>query len=102
MLHQMTLDQLLPILLVGAVAGFLATHLVSGHGFGIVGDVLIGIVGALVGSFVLGGLVSTYVLGPLGVGAASILGQIIIAFLGAVVLLAVLRLFTGAGQRRRA
>lgn len=102
MLHQMTLDQLLPILLVGAVAGFLATHLVSGRGYGIVGDVLVGIVGALIGSFVLGSVLATYVLGPLGVGAASVLGQIIIAFLGAVVLLALLRLFSGAGHRRRA
>jgi uncharacterized membrane protein YeaQ/YmgE (transglycosylase-associated protein family) len=102
MLHDITLDQFLVILLVGAVAGFLATHVVAGHGYGIVGDIVIGVLGALIGSFVLGGIISTYVLGPLGIAAASVLGQIVIAFIGAVVLLAVLRLVTGgAGRQRR-
>lgn len=102
MLHDITLDQFLVILLVGAVAGFLATHVVAGHGYGIVGDIVIGILGALIGSFVLGHLISTYVLVPLGIAAASVLGQIVIAFIGAVVLLAVLRLVAGgAGRQRR-
>lgn len=102
MLHQITLDQFLVILLVGAVAGFLATHVVSGRGYGLIGDVLIGVLGAMVGSFVLGGVISTYVLAPLGIPAVSVLGQIVVAFIGAVVLLAVLRLVTGGavGSRR--
>lgn len=99
MLHQMTLDQFLVILLVGAVAGFLATRLVSGHGYGVVGDVLIGIVGAIIGSFVLGALISTYVLTPLGIAAVSVLGQIVVAFIGAVLLLAILHLFMRGGRR---
>jgi uncharacterized membrane protein YeaQ/YmgE (transglycosylase-associated protein family) len=100
-LHQITLDQFLVILLVGAVAGFLATHLVRGHGYGLLGDIVVGILGALIGSFLLGSLIDTYILGPLGIGAASILGQIIVAFLGSVILLAVLHLIAGGGRVRR-
>lgn len=103
MLHQITLDDFLVILLVGAVAGFLATHLVSGRGYGLVGDLVVGIVGALIGSFLLGGIISTYILAPLGVAAASILGQIVVALVGAVVLLAILHLLVrGGGRSRRA
>jgi uncharacterized membrane protein YeaQ/YmgE (transglycosylase-associated protein family) len=101
-LHQITLDQLLVVLLVGAVAGFLATHVVRRRGYGLVGDLVVGIIGALIGSFLLGGVIETYVLVPLGIGAASILGQIVVAFIGAVVLLAVLYLIAGGRSRRRA
>jgi uncharacterized membrane protein YeaQ/YmgE (transglycosylase-associated protein family) len=90
----MTLEHLLVILLVGLVAGFLATHLVSGHGYGVAGDIVVGILGALLGYVILGGFIATYVLAPLGIAAASILGQIIIAFIGAAILLAILRLVT--------
>lgn len=102
-LGTMTLDQLLIIALVGLVAGFLATHLVSGHGYGLVGDLLVGFIGALIGTLILGNLITTYVLVPLGIEAASVLGRIVIAFIGAAVLLAILRVFAGtsAGRRRR-
>jgi uncharacterized membrane protein YeaQ/YmgE (transglycosylase-associated protein family) len=105
----MTLDQLLVVLLVGLVAGFLASHLVSGHGYGIFGDIVVGILGALLGSFLLGAWLAEHVLAPLGIGAASVLGQMAVAVVGAVILLAVLRLVAGfgaggpsyAGRRRR-
>jgi uncharacterized membrane protein YeaQ/YmgE (transglycosylase-associated protein family) len=93
----MTLDHLLLIILVGLVAGFLATHVVAGHGYGLVGDIVVGILGALVGFLILGGFLATYVLAPLGIPAASILGQVLIAFIGAAILLAILRLVTRAG-----
>lgn len=102
MLHALTLDQILVILLVGAVAGFLATHLVRRRGYGLVGDLVVGIIGALIGTFLLGGVIGTYVLVPLGLDATSILGQIIVAFIGAVLLLAVLYLVAGGRGRRRA
>ncbi|HXM58634.1 MAG TPA: GlsB/YeaQ/YmgE family stress response membrane protein [Candidatus Dormibacteraeota bacterium] len=95
----MTLDHLLLIILVGLVAGFLATHLVAGHGYGLAGDIIVGILGALVGFLVLGGFIATYILTPLGIASASVLGQIIIAFIGAAILLAILRLVTGMGWR---
>src|SRR5215472_3994176 len=93
----MTLDHLLLILLVGLVAGFAATHLVAGHGYGLVGDIIVGIVGALLGFLVLGTFLAEHVLAPLGIPDASVLGQIIIAFVGAAILLAVLRLLGRAG-----
>jgi uncharacterized membrane protein YeaQ/YmgE (transglycosylase-associated protein family) len=91
------LDHLLLILLVGLVAGFLATHLVAGHGYGLAGDIIVGILGALLGFLILGAFISTYILTPLGIAATSVLGAIIVAFIGAVILLAVLRLVTRAG-----
>lgn len=102
----MTGDNLLLILLVGLVAGFLATHVVSGHGYGVLGDIVVGVIGALFGTLILGGFLTTYILAPLGIVAASVLGQIIIAFVGAVILLAILRLVAharwGRGRRRYA
>jgi uncharacterized membrane protein YeaQ/YmgE (transglycosylase-associated protein family) len=94
----MTLDQLLLIVIVGLVAGFLATHLVSGHGYGLIGDILIGIVGSLIGFLLLGGLIGTYILAPLGIAAGSVLGMIVVAFIGAVILLAIVRLVTRSGR----
>jgi uncharacterized membrane protein YeaQ/YmgE (transglycosylase-associated protein family) len=93
----MTLDHLLLILLVGLVAGFAATHLVAGHGYGLVGDIIVGIVGALIGFLLLGAWLSEHVLAPLGIPDASVLGQIIIAFIGAAILLAILRLIGRSG-----
>ncbi len=84
-------ESLLIWLFVGLVAGFLAS-LVMGSGFGLLGDILIGIVGAFVG----GWLFST-----LGVNSpfGGLPGQIFVAFIGAVVLLFVLRLFRGSTRR---
>jgi len=93
----MTLDHLLLVLLVGLVAGFLATHVVSGHGYGLVGDIVVGILGALLGFVLLGTFITTYILTPLGIASASVLGQIVIAFIGAALLLAVLRLVSRGG-----
>ena len=93
----MTLDQLLLILLVGLVAGFLATHLVTLHGYGRVGDIVVGVLGALFGFLVLGTWLAVHILAPLGIVDTSVLGQIIVAFIGSVILLAVLRLVSRAG-----
>ena len=93
----MTLDHLLVILLVGLVAGFLATHVVAGHGYGVVGDIVVGIIGALLGYLVLGAWLAVHVLAPLGIDAVSVVGQILIAFIGAAILLAVLRLISRSG-----
>jgi uncharacterized membrane protein YeaQ/YmgE (transglycosylase-associated protein family) len=71
-------------LIIGAVAGWLAGVLVKGGGFGILVDILVGIVGAFIGGWLAG------VLG-IGVGG-SMLASIVTATLGAVVLLVLLRL----------
>ncbi len=75
---------LLVILVVGIIAGWLAGKIVRGNGFGLVGDAAIGIVGALIGD---------WLLHRLGVHFGSgIIGLVINATIGAIVLLLPLRL----------
>lgn len=79
---------LLWFLIVGVIAGWLAGKLVKGGGFGLVGDLVVGIVGAFVGGF----LFSTF-----GVSAGGgLLGSILVATIGAVVLLFIVRLIKRA------
>jgi len=75
-------------LLVGLIAGWLAGMLVKGGGFGIIGDMIVGVLGALIGGF----LFST-----LGVSSGGgLLGSIIVATIGAVILIFILRLIRRA------
>ncbi len=74
-------------LLIGAIAGWLAGKIVEGYGFGFVGNLVIGILGACIGG---------YILPRLGIIPASTLGNLIAATLGAVVLLVVLGLLKRA------
>jgi uncharacterized membrane protein YeaQ/YmgE (transglycosylase-associated protein family) len=74
-------------IIIGGIAGALAGRVVSGHGYGIVVDIIVGIVGGFIGGWIVGGL--------LGVGGSGIIFSLIVAFLGAVVLLFLLRLVTG-------
>ena len=86
-------ESLLVILLVGLVAGWLAGKIVEGSGFGLIGDIAIGIVGALIGS---------WLMPRLGIHLASgIMSSIIVATIGAVIMLIIVRLATGAYPRRR-
>src|SRR5262249_49489752 len=71
-------------LLVGLVAGWLAGVLVKGGGFGLVGDIVVGIVGALIGGWTFSALG-----GP--AGPNGLRGSIVVAPLGAVILLFVVR-----------
>ena len=77
-------------LVVGLIAGFLASVVMRGGGYGVVGDIVVGLVGALLGGF-LANLV--------GLGASGFIGTIIVAFIGACVLIALLRAFTGGFRR---
>jgi uncharacterized membrane protein YeaQ/YmgE (transglycosylase-associated protein family) len=71
-------------LIIGAVAGWLAGQIVRGAGFGLIGNIVIGILGALVAG---------WVLPQLGVVlAAGTLGQILDATIGAVIILVILSL----------
>ena len=79
---------LLWFLIVGLVAGWLAGVLVKGGGFGLIGDLVVGVIGAVLG----GWLFST-----LGASAGGgLLGSIIVATIGAVVLLFIVRLIKRA------
>ena len=80
-------------LIVGLVAGLLASFVMGGTGYGIIGDIIIGIIGAFVGSWIFQKLGTASPFGGLG-------GVIFVAFVGAVVLLFVLRLIRGATYRR--
>lgn len=75
----MQIESLLILLLIGAVAGYLAGLIVKGYGFGLIGNIVVGIVGALVAG---------WLLPRLGLFTGSgVLGDIISATIGAVVLL---------------
>jgi len=79
--------------LVGGVAGWLASLVVRGTGLGLLGDIVVGILGAFLGSFVLSKLLPS-VFNFTGGFTGFTLGSLIVAFVGAVVLLLVVRLFT--------
>ena len=73
-------------IVVGLIAGFLAGLVVKGGGFGLIGDIIVGVVGGL-----LGGWISVNLL-HLGTMTGINIESILIAFVGAVILLLVLRL----------
>jgi uncharacterized membrane protein YeaQ/YmgE (transglycosylase-associated protein family) len=79
-------------LVVGLVAGVLASIVVRGSGFGLLGDIMLGIAGALVGG---------WTFRELGWGSPfpGLPGVITVAFVGAVIVLAALRLLTGRKAR---
>ena len=71
-------------ILIGLAAGWLAGQLMGGGGFGVVGDIIVGVIGALIGG---------YLFRFFGISAeGGLLGALIVATIGAVVLLFLLRL----------
>lgn len=79
------LTVLIITLIVGGIAGWLAGLVVQGTGFGLVGDIVIGILGALIATFLFPYFGLALTLG------GGILGAIILAFIGAVILLVVVK-----------
>jgi uncharacterized membrane protein YeaQ/YmgE (transglycosylase-associated protein family) len=76
---------LIAFLLIGAVAGWLAGQLMRGGGFGLLGNIVVGIIGAFVGGFLFG---------LVGLSAGSgLVGSLITAVVGAAVLLFLIGLF---------
>lgn len=73
---------LLLFLIVGLVAGWLAGKLTKGKGFGVLGDVVIGVIGAYIGGFLFR---------QVGLAAGGMLGSIVVATVGAVVLVVLVR-----------
>jgi uncharacterized membrane protein YeaQ/YmgE (transglycosylase-associated protein family) len=83
-------ESLLVILFVGLIAGWLAGKIVRGTGFGIIGDIVVGIAGALV---------ATFLFPKLGIHLGSgLLSEIIYSAIGAVVLLLIVRLVRTGGR----
>ena len=92
-LADLTLSAVIWWLIVGLIAGFLASVVMRGGGYGIVGDIIAGIIGAFIGG---------WLFGLLGISAGGgLLGSIIVAFVGAVILIAILRAVSGGYGRRR-
>ena len=84
---------LLAWIVVGAIAGWLAGQLVKGQGFGCLGDIIVGIVGGLLGGF----LAAQFFNMPDAVNGFN-LTSIVVAFLGAVIVVVVIRLLRGSSR----
>jgi uncharacterized membrane protein YeaQ/YmgE (transglycosylase-associated protein family) len=89
----LSLPNILWWLLVGLVAGFFASRVMRGGGYGLIGDIVVGLIGAFIGGWLADAL-------GLG-GSSSLIVTIIIAFIGACILLAILHAVTGGGATRR-
>lgn len=81
-------------IVIGLIAGWLASAVVRG-GYGLVGDIIVGVAGAFLGGFIFRGL-------HIGVPFGGLPGTIFVAFIGAVVLLLMLRLVNRGWRRRSA
>jgi uncharacterized membrane protein YeaQ/YmgE (transglycosylase-associated protein family) len=71
-------ESLIGALIIGALAGWLAGKIMKGKGFGVIGNIVIGIVGAFIGGFLFS---------IIGISAGGIIGSLITATFGAVALL---------------
>ena len=79
----MDITALIVLLIIGAIAGWLAGTIVKGGKFGLLGNIVIGVIGSVIGGSVFGFL---------GITAAGLIGSIVTATTGAVLLLYVVRL----------
>ncbi len=87
----MTVEQLVYFLLIGLLAGWAAAEVMRGRGFGLIGNIVVGIIGAVIGGWLVDLLnIQT---------GGSIIWSLITAFFGAVILLALVGAVRG---RRRA
>jgi uncharacterized membrane protein YeaQ/YmgE (transglycosylase-associated protein family) len=75
-------------IVVGLIAGWLAGQLVKGGGFGVVGDIVVGVIGALLGG---------WLFGAMGIWpGGGLIGAIIVATIGAIILIFIIRLIKRA------
>ena len=70
-------------ILIGIAAGWLAGQFMKGGGYGLVGDLIVGVIGALLGG---------WLFGLAGIATAGLIGQLVVATIGAIVLILLLRL----------
>ncbi|HEY3195302.1 MAG TPA: GlsB/YeaQ/YmgE family stress response membrane protein [Candidatus Dormibacteraeota bacterium] len=75
-------------IIVGLIAGAIAARVVAGRGFGCIADIVVGVAGAIIGGFLLSSLFGM-------TGNVGFFGSIVVAFIGAAALLAVLKLVSG-------
>jgi uncharacterized membrane protein YeaQ/YmgE (transglycosylase-associated protein family) len=70
--------EILGFIVIGVAAGWLAALIMRGHGFGLIGDLIVGVVGAVIGGFIFR---------LIGISAGGVFGSLAMAVIGAVVLL---------------
>jgi uncharacterized membrane protein YeaQ/YmgE (transglycosylase-associated protein family) len=89
-LHSLVLNpgSFLAWIVIGLIAGAIASRVVAGRGFGCLADIVVGVAGAIIGGFLLSALFGAS-------GTVGFWGSLIVAFIGAAVLLAVLKLVSG-------
>ena len=87
----MSLGTILVWIIIGGIAGFLASKVLSGKGMGLIWDIVVGILGAFVGG---------WLAGLAGIAVTNIVIQIVVAFVGAVILLVIFRAVAGRGRLR--
>ena len=90
----MTIENVVIFIVVGLVAGFLASRIILGKGRGWFWDIIIGILGAILGGCLAAQLHISINVGP------SILNQVIIAFAGAVILLLIWRILFHRNRKK--
>jgi uncharacterized membrane protein YeaQ/YmgE (transglycosylase-associated protein family) len=83
-------------IIVGLVAGFLAGQVMRGGGYGLIGDIIIGVLGG-----VLGGWIASYFFHIGGAMSGISWQSILVAFVGAILLILILRMVGGRGRFRR-
>jgi uncharacterized membrane protein YeaQ/YmgE (transglycosylase-associated protein family) len=83
----MDISGLIIFLAIGAAAGWLGSILMRGSGFGLLGNIAVGLVGAVIGG---------YVFGLLGISAGGLNGSIVTATVGAIILLFIVSLIKKA------
>lgn len=79
----MEVTSILMFLVIGAIAGWLAGKLMKGGGFGLFGNIVVGVIGAVIGG---------WVFGLMGISAGGIIGSIVVATVGAAILLFIVSL----------
>ncbi len=77
-------------LIVGLIADILASFAMRGGGYGIVGDIIVGLIGAFIGGFLMS---------LLGLSGGGFVWTVVVAFIGACILIALLRAFSGSYRR---
>ena len=85
-LADLTLGSVIWWIVVGLIAGALAGFVMRGGGYGIVGDIIVGIIGAFIGG---------WIFSLFGIGTGGLIGSIIVAFVGACILIAIGRMVRG-------
>jgi len=75
-------------IVVGLISGAIAARVVAGRGFGCVADIVVGVAGAIIGGFLLSALFGA-------TGTVGFFGSIVVAFIGAAILLAILKMLSG-------